>query len=152
MSQTTLRPSYRIPNQIKLSLPGFLKALVWLWFCALYPLFRREGSSSVHWAVSSCHCIWLLHIIRVTHQTAALEIKRLHNLSFRHACFEIVILQTLIVYAKSNNLIFLCFLHSLGGGDVGSLLFYCLPCLTVEAQTSSCIALRFMWASSRLSI
>lgn len=93
--------------------------------------------------------IWLLQVIRVTHQTASLEIKTSRP-----------VFQTCLVWAfnltesyslcKVQQFNFPAFPRLTLGG--GSLFFYCLPCLTVEAQTSSCIAPRFTPVSSGLSI
>lgn len=107
--QRTLKPEYKIPNQIKLCSSQFSQSItVSAVLCSL-SLPRWEGNTSV----SSYLCIWLLHVITVTHQTASLEISRIHNLYFGSTYFKLVILQTLTVSAKSNLFIFLCLLDSL---------------------------------------
>lgn len=105
--QRTLKPEYRITNQIKLCSSQFSQSVnVSVVLCSLP---RWEANTSI----SSYLCIWLLHVITVTHQIASLEISRIHNLYFGSTYFKLVILQTLIVSAKSNLFIFLCFLDSL---------------------------------------
>lgn len=113
LSQRTLKPGYRIPNQIKLCSSQFSQSITVSVVLSSSSLLRWERISSVHWAVSSYLCIWLLHIIIVAHQTASLEISRIHNMYLGSTYFELVILQTLSVYTKSNYFIFLCFLDSL---------------------------------------
>lgn len=124
--------------------------VAWDWSGSCIVMWLRAKNESASLILPcSLWGITFLVVITVTY----LEISRIHNLYFRSSYFELVILQTIRICAKSNHFIFLCFLDSNhGGGDVGGLFFYYLSCLTAEGQTSNHIALRFMPASSGLSI